>query len=80
MSATPITHPSQLSQILTGRRKKLGFTQQQLAAKLALTQNRVSQIESDPKGLALDRLLELLNVLGLEMRVEDRPARAKSEW
>ena len=80
MSATPITHPSQLSQILIGRRKKLGFTQQQLAAKLALTQNRVSQIESDPKGLALDRLLELLNVLGLEMRVEDRPARAKSEW
>ena len=80
MSATPITHPSQLSQILIGRRKKLGFTQQQLAAKLALTQNRVSQIESDPKGLALDRLLELLNVLGLELRVEDRPARAKSEW
>ena len=80
MPTTPITHPAQLSQILKGRRKKLGFTQQQLAAKLALTQNRLSQIEGDPKGLAFERLLELLNVLGLEMRVEDRPARTRSEW
>jgi len=76
----PITHPSQLSQLLKGRRKRLGLTQAQLAAKLTLTQNRLSQIETDPRGLTLDRLLDLLNVLGLEMKVEDRPVGTKSEW
>ncbi len=75
-----ITQSSQLSQILKGRRQALGLTQSKLAPKLAISQNRLSQLETNPNGLRLDKLLDLLNLLSLDLVIEDRTARKRDEW
>jgi HTH-type transcriptional regulator/antitoxin HipB len=78
-----ITHSAQLGQILAGRRKVSKRSQRALAAKLAISQNRLSEIESNPGTLAVDRLLELANILGLELVIQDKPPASRSsktEW
>lgn len=78
-----ITHSAQLGQILAGRRKASKRSQRALAAKLAISQNRLSEIESNPGTLAVDRLLELANILGLELVIQDKPPASRSsktEW
>jgi hypothetical protein len=51
-----------------------------LAAKLAITQHRLSQIEADPSALPLRRLLDLSNILGLDVIVQDRRSASKTDW
>jgi HTH-type transcriptional regulator/antitoxin HipB len=78
-----LTTPTQLGEVLRGRRKARGLSQAELAAKLAISQSRLSILESDPAGLTVDRLLALAGVLGLEIVIQDgTPAegRRKSEW
>jgi len=78
-----ITHSAQLGQILAGRRKASKRSQRALAAKLAISQNRLSEIEGNPGTLAVDRLLELANILGLELVIQDKPPASRSsktEW
>ena len=78
-----ITHSGQLGQVLAGRRKASKQSQRALAAKLAISQNRLSEIESNPGTIAVDRLLELANILGLELVIQDKPAAAaksRTEW
>jgi HTH-type transcriptional regulator / antitoxin HipB len=70
----------QLAHILKTRRSALGLTQQALATKLAITQNRVSQIETNPGTLGFERLLELFNLLGLDLIVQDRKPAKKVDW
>jgi HTH-type transcriptional regulator/antitoxin HipB len=78
-----VTTPTQLGEVIRGRRKARGMSQAELAAKLDISQSRLSILESDSAGLTLDRLLALARVLGLEIVVQDgTPAadRRKSEW
>jgi HTH-type transcriptional regulator/antitoxin HipB len=78
-----ITTPLQLGEVLRGRRKARGMSQAELAAKLNISQSRLSTLESDPATLTLDRLLALASLLGLELVVEDRATtadRRKPEW
>ena len=78
-----VTTPIQLGEVIRGRRKACGWSQAELAAKVGISQSRLSILESDPAGLTLDRLLVLASVLGLEIVVQDRaPAsgRRKPEW
>jgi HTH-type transcriptional regulator/antitoxin HipB len=78
-----VTTPTQLGGVLRGRRKARGMSQAELAAKLNVSQSRLSTLESDPAGLTLDRLLVLAAVLGLEIVVQDRASpsgRRKPEW
>ena len=59
------------------------MSQEELAAKLNLSQSRLSSLESDPSSLTVDRLLALASVLGLELVIQDKattPARRKPEW
>ncbi len=67
-----VTTPAQLGEVLRGRRKTRGMSQGELAAKLNISQSRLSTLESDPAGLTLDRLLSLAGVLGLEIFVQDK--------
>ena len=71
---------AQLGHVIKARRKALGLTQQALAARLAITQNRMSQIESDPGSLPFGRLVDLLNLLGLDLMVQDRKPGKKGDW
>ncbi|HVY06516.1 MAG TPA: helix-turn-helix domain-containing protein [Burkholderiales bacterium] len=71
---------NQLGHIIKARRKALGLTQQALASRLAITQNRLSQIEAAPGSLTFDRLVDLLNILGLDLMVQDRKPGKKADW
>jgi HTH-type transcriptional regulator/antitoxin HipB len=77
----PITTTTQIGAILSARRKHLDLTQEQVASRLGLSQNRLSVLESRPETLTVEQLVALLAVLGLEMRIDERsPARTRSEW
>jgi HTH-type transcriptional regulator/antitoxin HipB len=78
-----LTHSAQLGQILAARRRAAKLPQRALAAKLAISQNRLSEIEANPGNLTVERLLELANLLGLELVIQDRPSTQRSsrtEW
>lgn len=78
-----LTHAPQLGQILSARRRAAGLSQGALAAKLSLSQNRLSEIEAAPGSLTVERLLELCALLGLEVAIQDRsaePAATPAEW
>jgi HTH-type transcriptional regulator/antitoxin HipB len=78
----PITHATQIGATLASRRKHLNLSQTQVAGKLGLSQNRLSELESRPETLTVEQLLALLNLLGLEMRVGERSGvkQPKVEW
>jgi HTH-type transcriptional regulator/antitoxin HipB len=78
-----IATPTQLGEVLRARRKARGMSQGELAAKLNISQSRLSTLESEPAGLTLDRLLTLARVLGLEIVIQDKvptSGRRKPEW
>ena len=78
-----LSHSAQLGQILPTRRRAAKLSQRALAAKLAISQNRLSEIEADPGKITVDRLLELANLLDLELVIQDRSAiqvSSKAEW
>ena len=77
----PIVSPAQVGATLTGRRKHLKLSQTDVASRLGLSQNRLSELESRPETLTIEQLLALLNVLGLEMTItEPRSGKPKVEW
>ena len=80
----PINHPKQLGAVLSARRKALKLSQTQVAQRLGLSQNRLSELENKPETITVEQLLTLLNVLGLSMSIERHtthpPVQAKVEW
>ena len=76
----------QLGQLLVGRRKALGLSQQELGAKVGISQKRQSGLELQPGRVTVDRLLGLLAALGLELVIQDREqappgdSTRKTEW
>ena len=77
-----ITTPSQVGEIIRGRRKARGVPQQELAARLQMSQSRLSTLEGNPAGLTLDRLLVLANLLDLDLVLQDKASDGsdKVEW
>jgi HTH-type transcriptional regulator / antitoxin HipB len=78
----PITNPSQVAEILRGRRKARHLSQHELATKLGLSQARLSVLEGDASSLSLDRLLLLAKLLGLELVIQDKAdePKSKAQW
>jgi HTH-type transcriptional regulator/antitoxin HipB len=77
----PVTSPTQIGATLTGRRKHLKLSQTDVANRMGLSQNRISELEANPQTLTVEQLLALLNVLGLEMSLGERAgAKSKVEW
>ncbi|HEX5126230.1 MAG TPA: helix-turn-helix transcriptional regulator, partial [Rhodocyclaceae bacterium] len=52
---------AQTGYVLASRRKALKLSQQAIASKLSISQNRLSELEENPARLTLDRLLALVN-------------------
>lgn len=76
-----INTPAQIGATLTGRRKHLKLSQTDVANRLGLSQNRISELEASPETLTVEQLLALLNILGLEMSVGERTGnKPKVEW
>ncbi|NYT77498.1 helix-turn-helix domain-containing protein [Alcaligenaceae bacterium] len=72
----------QIGQLLTARRKALVLTQAEVAARLGISQNRLSEIENQPGVLTVERLLALTGILGLEVWLQEHPQKtpAQGEW
>jgi len=64
--------PNQVGLVLRAARKSAKLNQKQLAAKLGLSQSRVSELETDPASMRVDQLLAVIAVLGLELQVQPR--------
>jgi HTH-type transcriptional regulator / antitoxin HipB len=64
--------PSQVGLVLRAARKSAGLSQKQLAARLGLSQNRMSELETDPGSMRVDQLLAVMAVLGIELQVQTR--------
>lgn len=76
-----VTTPAQLLETIAARRRTLRLSQQQIAAKLGIHQTYLSGIEGGRRSLDVAKLLQLLNVLGLDLVIEERPAQpTKIEW
>ncbi|VTU32074.1 Antitoxin HipB [Variovorax sp. RA8] len=73
--------PSQLGPILRGARKAESLSQADLAARVGLSQKRVSSLELNPSAMTIDQLLTITAVLGVEVMLQpygtDVP---KVEW
>ncbi len=69
----PIRTPTELGDLLRRRRKALGGTQVEVAARLGISQGRYSTLENDPASMPLTRLLQLTKLLGLELVLRDAP-------
>jgi HTH-type transcriptional regulator / antitoxin HipB len=61
----------QLANSMRVRRRKLGFSQEQLAAKIGVRQKTLSDIEN-AKPARLETLLRILAVLDMELVVRER--------
>ena len=74
--------PGQVGEILRERRKSRRVPQEELAAKLSISQSRLSTLESNPAGLTLDRLLLLTKLLGFELVLQDKSEspKRKDDW
>lgn len=68
-----LAFPEQLSQHLRSLRKARGWTQAQLAARMRVTQSRISAMESDATKLTAEQLFRVLSSLdvGLVLRMAD---------
>jgi HTH-type transcriptional regulator/antitoxin HipB len=77
-----ITNPGQVAEILRGRRKARRVPQQQLAAKLGISQSRLSALEAGTSALTVDRLIMLANLLGLQLILQDKPDKLgpEADW
>lgn len=77
----PIKHSTQIGAILAARRKTLKLSQTQVAEKLGLSQNRLSELETQPGTLTVAQLLALANTLGLAIHIgQASDAKSKVEW
>jgi HTH-type transcriptional regulator/antitoxin HipB len=63
---------SQLSHLLQSYRKNEGLTQADLGQRAGISQERYSVLESDPGRITVERLLRIVNALGLEMVLQDK--------
>lgn len=76
-----ISTSNQTGQVFAARRKALRLSQKVVAARLGISQNRMSVLEADPSRLTLDRLISLASILGLELVLQDKGrSPTRSEW
>ena len=75
-----LNHIAQVRVIVAARRRAVNISQRALAAKLGISQNYLSEIESGAKKLSAQRLLEIANVLGLELVIQSKQHLPQTDW
>lgn len=66
----PLISPSQLSQLLTSIRKVAGITQEELAARIGVSQSRLSKMERSADGWSVEQMFNACQALGLELQIQ----------
>jgi len=64
--------PSQVDLVVRAVRKSAKLSQKQLAAKLGLSQNRLSELETDPGSMRVDQLPAVISEVGSAIQDLDR--------
>jgi HTH-type transcriptional regulator/antitoxin HipB len=67
-----IATPDQLAQLLAASRREAGLTQAEAAARIGVSQSRISAFEADASALTLTQLLALCGTYGLRLQVLDK--------
>jgi HTH-type transcriptional regulator/antitoxin HipB len=76
----PLRTATQVGALLLARRQALKLSQQEVASRLAISQNRLSELERNPNRLTLERLLAYANLVGMEVVHQPKAAAKPSEW
>ena len=78
---TSIRTATQLGALMLARRQALGLSQQDVASRLGISQNRLSELERNPERLTIERLLAYANLLGLELVLQSKATtQPPTEW
>ena len=71
-----IATPYQMGQILAAGRRRAGLTQAEAAARLGVSQSRISTLEADSGALTLNQLLTLFGAYELQLQALDKGSSA----
>lgn len=74
MHEFPVRSPDQLPALLQSFRKAAGLTQAETALRLGVTQQTYSALERHASKVSAERLLQLLNLLGVELVLQAKAA------
>ena len=74
MHEFPVRSPDQLPALLQSFRKAAGLTQAETALRLGVTQQTYSALERNASKVSAERLLQLLNLLGVEIVLRAKPS------
>jgi HTH-type transcriptional regulator / antitoxin HipB len=67
-----IATPDQLARLLVASRRQAGLTQADAAARIGVSQSRISALETDAGALTLTQLLALSGIYGLQLQMRDK--------
>ena len=67
-----ITDSKKLGNIIKNKRKELGYTQSYVSEYTGLSISFISDVENGKKTVELGKVIQLLNILGLDMKIESR--------
>ncbi|MFP3563567.1 helix-turn-helix transcriptional regulator [Paraburkholderia sp. SIMBA_030] len=67
-----VATPDQMAQLLAAGRRQAGLTQAEAAARIGVSQSRISALETDAASLTLVQLLALCGAYGLQLQVRDK--------
>jgi HTH-type transcriptional regulator/antitoxin HipB len=67
-----IATPDQMAQLLAASRRQAGLTQAEAAARVGISQSRISALETDADALTLTQLLALCGIYGLQLQLRDK--------
>lgn len=70
--AQPIVTADQLGSVLQSARKGRKLSQAQLASRVGISQNRLSDLERHPSDLSVEQLVAICGQLGLQLLVQRR--------
>jgi len=65
---------SHIYSLLASQRRRLGLSQQELAARAGLRREKVNRIESKAEDVSLEELSRLLDAVGLVLVVQEKSA------
>ena len=81
-TATPVLTAASLGRILQSARKSKKLTQTQLAARVGVSQARLSALEREPGTISADQLLAMCSSLGLQLSLAPKETSAPpaTDW
>jgi HTH-type transcriptional regulator / antitoxin HipB len=67
-----IATPGQIAHLLVASRRQAGLTQADAAARIGVSQSRISALETDAGALTVTQLLALSGIYGLQLQMRDK--------